>query len=111
MDSALLRNTPQEALTGLAKFIKAARLDGEITVNELAARSGISRSSVLRFENQGTGSTESLMKILTVLGLLDLFRAALVPPEKDLTIAELKKMGTRHVRQRVRRKKHGLPPS
>ena len=51
-----------------------------------------------------------LMKIFTVLGLLDLFRAALVPPEKDLTIAELKKMGTRHVRQRVRRKKHGLPP-
>lgn len=111
MNIAMLRNTPQEALVGLAKFIKVARLDREITVNELAARAGISRSSVLRFENQGAGSTESLMKIFAVLGVLDLFTAALAPPEKELTIAELKKMGTKHVRQRVRRKKYELSSS
>lgn len=111
MNHTMLNNTPQEALIGLAKLIKAIRFDREITVNELAQRSGMSRSSVLRFENQGTGSTESLMKILAVLGVLDLFSSALAPPEKGLTIAELKKMGTNHVRRRVRRKKHELPSS
>jgi transcriptional regulator with XRE-family HTH domain len=111
MDHTMLKNTPQEALIGLAKLIKVIRFDREITVNELAQRSGMSRSSVLRFENQGTGSTESLMKILAVLGVLDLFSSALAPPEKGLTIAELKKMGTNHVRRRVRRKKHELPSS
>lgn len=108
MDIAMLQNTPQEALATLSDFVKKVRLNREMTIEELASRSGVSRSTIIRFEKHGTGTTETLVKIFTVLDVLGSFMAALAPPEKELTIAELKKLGTSIRRQRVRRKTHAL---
>lgn len=108
MKTSLLQNTPQEALLALAKFVKTVRLNQEMTLEELATRSGVSRSSLIRFEKLGAGSTESQVKIFAALGVLDPLVSALAPPEKQLTIAELKKMSTSHQRQRGKRKVRGI---
>jgi transcriptional regulator with XRE-family HTH domain len=108
MRTNALRNTPQEAMLALAKFVKTVRLNQEMTLEELATRVGVSRSTLIRFERLGAGSTETQIKIFAALGVLDSLVSALVPPEKQLTIAELKKMSTSHQRQRGRRKARGL---
>ena len=104
----MLQKTPQEAMLALAKFTKRIRLDREMTIDELALRVGISKSSIIRFEKLGAGSIESLVKIFAVLGALDLLTSALVPPEKELTIAELKKNSIKHQRVRGKRKPREL---
>ncbi len=108
MKTIVLQNTPQEALLALARFVRTIRLHQEMTLEELATRVGTSRSSLIRFEKNGAGSTETLVKIFAALGVLDSLVSALVPPERQLTIAELKKMNSGHLRQRGRKKVHGL---
>lgn len=102
------QNTPQEALIALAAFVKTVRLNQEMTLDELATRVGVSRSSLGRFEKCGAGSTETLVKIFAALGMLDLLVSAFVPPENQLSIAELKKMSTSHQRQRGKRQSRGI---
>lgn len=102
METMTLQKTPQEAMLAVAKFVKRIRLDREMTIEELALRVGISKSSIIRLEKLGAGSIGSLVKIFAALGVLGSLTSALVPPEKELTIAELKKIGTQH--QRVRGK-------
>lgn len=104
METITLEHTPQEALLALAKFVKAVRLNQEMTLEELATRSGASRSSLSRLEKHGAGSTETQAKVFAALGVLDLLVSVFVPPEKQLTIAELKKQSTSHKRQRGRRR-------
>lgn len=104
----ILQNTPQEALLALAKYVKTVRLNQEMTIEELAIRTGVSRSSIIRFEKLGAGSTETQMRIFAVLGLLDAFLSGFSPPEKTLTIAELKKMSTGRQRQRGRKRASGI---
>jgi transcriptional regulator with XRE-family HTH domain len=108
MKTNALRNTPQEALLALGRFVKAVRLNQEMTLEELAIRVGVSRSSLIRLEKLGAGSTETQVKVFAALGVLDQFVASLQTPEKQLTIAELKKMSTGHQRQRGRRKVRGI---
>ena len=108
MKTNILQNTPQEALVALARFVKTIRLNQEMTLEELATRVGTSRSTLLRFEKNGAGSTETQVKIFAALGVLDSLVSALVPPEKQLTITELKKIHTGHQRQRGRKKVHGV---
>jgi transcriptional regulator with XRE-family HTH domain len=107
MSTIILQNTPQEALVALARFVKTVRLDQEMTLEELASRVGVSRSSLIRFEKLGAGSTETQVKIFAALGVLDSLVSALVPPEKEMTIADLKK-STGRQRQRGRRKTRGI---
>lgn len=104
MKTNILLTTPQEALTALAKFVKTVRLNQEMTLEELATRVGVSRSTLIRFEKNGAASTETQVKTLAALGVLDAFMTALAPPEKQLTIAELKKMSSGRQRRRGRRK-------
>jgi len=108
MNNNVLRNTPQEALIALAGFVKTVRLNQEMTLEELSTRAGVSRSSLIRFEKLGAGSTETQVKIFAALGVLDLMVSALVPPEKEMTIADLKKRSSSHQRQRGRRKTRGI---
>jgi len=104
MSIIALQNTPHEALLALATFVRTNRLNQEMTLEELAIRTGVSRSSLIRLEKQGAGSTETQVKVCAALGVLDQFVSALAPQEKQLSIAELKKMSTQHQRQRGRRK-------
>ncbi len=104
----VLQNTPLDALTALAKLVKITRLNQEMTLEDLATRVGVSRSTLIRFEKSGAGTTDTQVKILAALGVLDVFVSALVPPEKQITIADLKKMHNKHQRQRGKRKTHVL---
>lgn len=108
MRTNALLNTPQESLLALGKFVRTVRLNQEMTLEELATRVGVSRSSLMRFEKLGAGSTETQVKVFAALGVLGSFVAILQPPEKQLTIAELKKMSISHPRQRGRRKARGI---
>ena len=104
MRTISLKNTPQEAMIALAKFVRDVRLNQEMTLEELSTRVGASRSTLIRFEKRGAGSIETQVKIFAALGVLDTFVSALVPAETQMTIAELKKLSTGHQRQRGRRK-------
>lgn len=108
MRTTTLRSTPQEAMLALAKFVKTVRLNQEMTLDELSARVGVSRSTLIRFEKLGAGSTETLVKAFAALGVLDELVSVLASPDKPLTIAELKKMNTSHKRQRGRRRNRGI---
>lgn len=104
MKRNILLNTPQETLLALATFVKTVRLNYEMTLEELSQRAGTSRSTLIRLEKLGAGSTETLVKVFAALGELDSLASAFAPPKKQMTIAELKKMSSGHQRQRGRRK-------
>lgn len=108
MKITLLQNTPNDALLAVAKYMKKVRLDQEKTLDELAVKVGVSRSTLIRLEKTGAGSTGTMIKVFAALGVLDNFVSALVLPEKQLTIAELKKMSSPHQRQRGRRRPREL---
>lgn len=104
MITNVLHTTPQEVLSALARFVKTVRLNKEMTLEELALRVGVSRSTLIRFEKSGAATTETQVKVFAALGVLDFFMSVLEPPEKQLTIADLKNMSSGHQRKRGRRK-------
>ena len=65
--------TVQEVRTGIAGRFKARRLDLNLTQNELAARSGVTFSSLKRFEREGLIALDSLLNLALVLNCLDDF--------------------------------------
>lgn len=95
-------STPFEALLTLAGYIRTIRLQQNITMDDLAARSGISVATLSRIEKKGVCSTEALVKVLAALGRTDSFITALTPDE-DLSIAQLRAMSLRKPKQRARR--------
>jgi transcriptional regulator with XRE-family HTH domain len=104
----ILENTPHEAASALAEFIKTVRLDQNMTRAELSLRVGASRATLTKLELQGEGSINTMVKVFAALGVLDSFIAMLAPGEGQLSLAELKKMDANHKRQRGRRKAYGL---
>lgn len=67
--------TPQSMARKLAEKEKTSRKQMKLTQKELSVRSGISYASVRRFENSGEISLFSLLKIASVLGVLEDFNA------------------------------------
>jgi transcriptional regulator with XRE-family HTH domain len=65
--------TVQEVQTGIAGRFKARRLAMNLTQRELAARSGVTWSSLKRFEREGLIALDSLLKLALVLDCLDDF--------------------------------------
>lgn len=63
----------QEALKGIAERFKARRLAMNLTQRELAARSGVTWSSLKRFERQGLIALESLLNLAMALNCLEDF--------------------------------------
>jgi transcriptional regulator with XRE-family HTH domain len=62
--------TPQDVQQQLASRLKARRLSKNLTQEGLAKRSGVSWSSLKRFESTGLIALESLLKISLVLDCL-----------------------------------------
>lgn len=62
--------TPQEVQQDLAGRFKARRLAMNLAQKELAARSGVSWSSLKRFEREGLIALDSLLRIALVLDCL-----------------------------------------
>ena len=65
--------TVQEVQTGIAGRFKARRLDLNLTQRELAVRSGVTFSSLKRFEREGLIALDSLLNLALVLNCLDDF--------------------------------------
>src|SRR5271165_6580070 len=70
---AVYFRTAQEVQTGIAGRFKARRLDLNLTQRELAARSGVTFSSLKRFERDGLIALDSLLNLALVLNCLDDF--------------------------------------
>ena len=70
---AVYLRTAQEVQTGIAGRFKARRLAMNLTQSELAARSGVSFSSLKRFEHEGLIALDSLLNLAFVLNCLDDF--------------------------------------
>ena len=62
--------TPRDVQRGLAGRFKARRLAMNLTQEGLAARSGVSWSSLKRFEYTGLIALDALLKLALVLGCL-----------------------------------------
>ena len=79
---AVYLRTVQEVQTGIAGRFKARRLAMNLTQRELAARSGVTFSSLKRFEREGLIALDSLLNLALVLNCLDDFDklAAESPP-------------------------------
>ena len=65
--------TVQEVQTGIAGRFKARRLAMNLTQSELAARSGVTFSSLKRFEREGLIALDSLLNLAMVLNCLEDF--------------------------------------
>ncbi len=102
-DAMPVLNTPFDAIQAIAKYVKATRINANITMVDLSKRSGIGVATLARIETKGVCSTETLSKILAALGVLDTFISSLTP-EDVLSISQLKTMHNRVNRKRVRRK-------
>lgn len=72
--------TAREVGVLLGLRTKELRLGRAWKRSTLAARSGVSESSLKRFENQGKVSLDSLLRIAEALGRLEEFQAVLLPP-------------------------------
>jgi len=62
--------TPRDVQRDLAKRFKTRRLALNLTQEGLAARAGVSWSSLKRFERTGLIALEALLKLAMVLGCL-----------------------------------------
>ena len=65
--------TPRDAQRDLARRFKTRRLALNLTQEGLAARAGVSWSSLKRFEHTGLIALEALLKLAMVLGCLSDF--------------------------------------
>ena len=65
--------TVQEVQIGIAGRFKARRLAMNLTQRELAARSGVTWSSLKRFEREGLIALDSLLNLALVLDCLEDF--------------------------------------
>ncbi|HAC01404.1 MAG TPA: transcriptional regulator [Brevundimonas sp.] len=63
--------TPPRAKEMLAQNLKQRRLELGLTQAGLAARAGVALGTLRKFEQTGAGSTETLIRVLGVVGGLD----------------------------------------
>ena len=79
--------TEQSVLAGIVERVKKRRKELKLSQKDLATRSGVSYSSIRRFESIGEISFSSLLKIAKVLGVLKefdmLFRKEIVMNLKE----------------------------
>lgn len=81
-------NTPNTIATQVAKNFRNARKKMKISVRELSERSGVSNSSIRRFESSGEIAFLSLIKIASVLNMENQI-AALFPEAVPTSIEEV----------------------
>lgn len=75
----MLLITAPKAQKLLAEHIRARRLGMNLTQAGLAERSGVALPTLRKFEQQGTLSLESFLKLLMVVGGLDEMVKAIQP--------------------------------
>ena len=89
----------------LAENIRERRLQMELTQEGLAERSGVSLSTLRKFEQKGSISLESFLKLLSVTGGLDEIVTALKPNKPNFkSIDEVLKADEKITKKRGRKK-------
>lgn len=73
--------TNREVALALSKRIRAYRVGMGISQRDLAERSGISTTSVSRFEQTGAITLNNLISILRTLGAIDRIRELIPEPQ------------------------------
>ena len=97
--------SPFKAQKKLAENVRLRRLDMELTQEGLAQRSGVPLPTLRKFEQKGTISLESFLKLLMVLGGLDdIIQATKVSKKEFASIDEVLNANNTPTRQRGRRK-------
>ena len=80
--------SPAEVIADLSERVRRRRIDGNLTQRDLAAKSGVSYSSLRLFEETGKISLEALVKIAFVLGAEGEFKQ-LFPTQAPRTIDDV----------------------
>jgi transcriptional regulator with XRE-family HTH domain len=97
--------SPAKAQRKLAEHTRACRLKMELTQEGLAERSDVPLPTLRKFEQQGSISLESFLKLQTVLGRLeDILKAAQKQDAPFSSVDEMLKVNSTHTRQRGKRK-------
>jgi len=99
---AVISQTPDSVLAGIASRVKAQRLELNFTQKALASRSGVSLPTYRRFETTGEISLRSLVKIALALRSLEGFEH-LFSERKYETMDQLLQAKDDSGRQRGRR--------
>ncbi len=94
--------TPSEVAESLARRVRETRLRANWSRATLAARSGVSQGSLIRFERSGRISLQNLLGLALALGHLEDFNQ-LFRGEEVESIAELEQQVSAKKRQRGRR--------
>lgn len=81
-----INKTPKEVMILIAQNIRAIRKDQKLTQKMLSEKSGVAYATLVKFENTGIISFESLLKICNSLDRLNEFESILIP--EDLTRKE-----------------------
>lgn len=87
MTSSTTSRTPvavTRALDGFGRDVRTWRKLRHLTVEHVADRAGVSRSTVLRLEAGRGTSMENLLRVARALGVLDLLTKALDPYATDV---------------------------
>ncbi len=72
------------ALDGMGRDVTIWRKLRRLTVEQVADRAGVSRSTVMRLEGGQGASLENLLRVARALGVLDLLTGALDPYATDV---------------------------
>jgi len=97
--------SPSKAQRILQENIRERRLQLNYTQEGLAERSGVPLATLRKFEQQGTISLESFLKLLLVLGMLeDMVKSTEVQQAPFTSIDEVLAPDTKTKRKRGRRK-------
>jgi len=89
---SIVIKTPKDVLKELAGRFKARRLSMNLTQEGLAVRSGVTWSSLKRFEHTGLISLEALLKLTIVLDCLGDFDRVCVDAGRSLASQSLDEM-------------------
>jgi transcriptional regulator with XRE-family HTH domain len=97
--------SPSKAQTKITESIRARRLLMELTQEGLAERSGVPLPTLRKFEQTGSISLESLLKLLMVVGGIDDIINILKPsPQVFTSIDDVLKNSDNISRKRGRKK-------
>ena len=97
--------TPSKAQKKLAEHVRARRLQMELTQQGLAERSGVPLPTLRKFEQKGSISLESFLKLQMVLGgLEDILKATQIKDTLFSSIDDVLESDNNSTRKRGKRK-------
>lgn len=106
----IILKTPREVQREIAGRFKARRLAINLKQGELAARSGVTLSSLKRFEREGLIALDSLLSIALVLDCLDDFDSLAADSQRVAVAQSLDTILTTPIpRRRATSKKGRIP--